>query len=335
MKIGLVGAGRIGAFHARTLDRLPAVRTLLIADTDPAYARTLADELKKAAAVDTVDELFAAGPDAVVVAASTAAHAPLVRRALRAGLPVFCEKPVAPDVAGTIEIMEEARRSGVPVQVGFQRRFDAGHVAARAAVVSGRLGWIHTLRSCTLDPAPPPPGYLPQSGGIFRDCAIHDIDGIRYVTGQEIVEVAAVGANRGEPYFAESGDVDTASAVLRLADGSLATVSATRYNSAGYDARLEVLGATGDVTAGLDERTPLVSVPERAEAGQSTPYGGFLDRFADAYAAELAAFTEVVAGRLDNPCTPRDALAALLVADACEQSRREGRTVQVQEVSSR
>lgn len=342
MRIGLAGAGRIGAFHAMTLDRLPVVEELVVADAYPARAKALADGLSSATAADSVDALFEAGHglDGLVVAAATDAHAALVVRAVKAGLAVFCEKPIAADIPGSLDVLAEVRRAGKPLQVGFQRRFDAGHIAAREAVASGRLGWVHTLRSCTLDPAPPPPEYLPHSGGLFRDCLIHDVDGVRFVTGQEVKEVIAVGANKGDPYFREFHDVDTGAAVLTLRDGTLALCSATRYNAAGYDVRLEVLGSQDSIVTGLDERTPLTAFPVDAQSdrgpgrGHAAAYGGFLERFADAYAAELVAFTEVVAGKIENPCPPEDALEAFYVAEACELSRREGRSVLVKEVRS-
>ncbi|MCP2336275.1 Gfo/Idh/MocA family protein [Actinomadura rupiterrae] len=281
-------------------------------------------------AVASVDELFAAGADGFVVAAATDAHAVLVERAVAQGTPVFCEKPLAPDADGTLQIVRAACEARVPVQVGFQRRFDAGYQAARDAVASGRLGWLHTVRSCGFDPAPPPAEYVPTSGGLFRDCLIHDLDSIRYVTGREVVRVVAAGANRGDAFFRESGDVDTGAALLVLDDGTLGLIAATRYNAAGYDVRLEVFGSKDSVVAGLDDRTPITPLPD---AGRSGPaYSGFLERFATAYDAELAAFVQVVAGTRANPCPPEEALEAFYLAEACDLSRREGRAVDVEEV---
>ncbi|MDL4774692.1 Gfo/Idh/MocA family protein [Actinomadura xylanilytica] len=341
MRIGLAGAGRIGARHAAALRRLPEVETLVIADADAARAHALAARLAAPAAgapdpagaveaAGSVPELFGAGLDGIVIAAATDAHADLVDRSLTAGIAVFCEKPLAADLGGTFQIVAAARASGIPVQVGFQRRFDAGNAAAREAVASGRLGWLHTVRSCSFDPAPPPPEYVPVSGGLFRDCVIHDLDLIRFVTGREVDWVVAAGANRGEDFFRDAGDVDAGTAMLMLDDGTLGLVAATRYNAAGYDARLELFGSKDSVVAGLDERTPVT--PLTGREGPSDPYEGFLERFAGAYDAELRTFIDVVAGRAENPCPPEEALEAFYLAEACEMSRREGRIVGAGEV---
>ena len=253
MRIGLIGVGRIGAFHASTLRGLPAVDSVIVTDSDVPRVRAVAGELGTELAASAPD-LLEAGIDALVIATSTGTHPDLIIRGVKAGLPVFCEKPVARDLAGTLEVIKSVNGSANQVQIGFQRRFDAGFVAAREAAQSGALGWLHTIRSTTLDAAPPPAGYIPSSGGIFRDCAVHDFDAIRWVTGREVVQVYAVGANRGEEFFCEAGDVDTAAAVLTLDDGTLALVSCGRYNAAGYDVRLELLGSQGSVCSGLDAR---------------------------------------------------------------------------------
>src|SRR6516164_187182 len=215
MRIGLIGVGRIGVFHASTLRGLPGVDSLTITDADLERARQVAGEFG-AQTAGSVTELLEGGVDALVIAAVTGAHPELIKRGVQAGVPVFCEKPVAPDVEGTLDVIKSTRGSAVPVQIGFQRRFDAGFRAARDAVQSGSLGWLHTVRSTTLDATPPPAGYIPRSGGIFRDCAVHDFDAIRWVTGREVVQVYAKGSNRGEEFFLAAGDIDTACAVLTL-----------------------------------------------------------------------------------------------------------------------
>jgi myo-inositol 2-dehydrogenase / D-chiro-inositol 1-dehydrogenase len=331
MRIGLIGAGRIGAFHAATLAALDGLGSLVVADTDPVRARQVA--AAHGAGVLPVDALFGSRPDAVVIAAATAAHAGLVAEAARAGIPVFCEKPLAVNLAGTVAVLDAVAAAGGLLQVGFQRRFDPGYRAAREAVRAGRLGRLHTVRTVSSDAAPPPAAYVPLSGGLYRDCLIHDFDILRWVTGREVTEVYAVGANVGADFFRAAGDADTAAVLLTLEDGVVATATATRYHAAGYDVRMELAGTGEQLAVGMGPRTPLTPL-EAGPSPRPAAWPGFLDRFADAYRAELAAFLRVVRGLEPNPCEGREALRALLVAEACEISRREGRPVRVAEVAA-
>ncbi|MFI7666547.1 Gfo/Idh/MocA family oxidoreductase [Nocardia sp. NPDC049526] len=331
LTVGLAGVGRIGTSHAETLTHLPGVDTVIVADADAERARAAAGKLG-VQAVSDIDALLAAPLDGLVIATATDSHPELIIRAVDAGIPVFCEKPVAADIQGTLSVIDHIQNSTVPVQIGFQRRFDAGYRAARDAIVSGSLGWLHTLRATTLDPTPPPAEYIPRSGGLFRDCGVHDFDIIRWVTGREVVEIYATGANRGEQFFADAGDVDTAAVLLRLDDGALATVSLGRYNGAGYDVRLEALGSRGNAIVGLDDRSPLTSVEPDYAPSPYPAYPGFMERFRRAYTDELAAFLSVLSGELANPCTPADALEAFYIAEACELSRHKNRPVALTEV---
>ena len=331
MRIGLIGLGRIGAFHAETLSNLPAVTELVVTDALPAVTERIARKYGAEPAPDPA-ALLHSGLDGVVIAAATDAHPQLILDAVEAGLPVFCEKPVA---QGTAEAADVLRRcAGARVQIGYNRRFDPGFVAARAAVVSGELGRLHTVRSTTLDPAPPPAAYLAGSGGIFRDCSVHDFDIVRWVTGREVTEVYATGSTTGDPVFAEIGDASTTAAILTLDDGTLAVVSNTRYNGRGYDVRLEVHGSADSIAAGLEDRLPLRSAEPGAAFPAGPPHTFFMDRFAEAYRRELDAFTEVVAGVRESPCTVADAVEAGWIAEACTVSRHEHRPVRVSEVRS-
>ena len=331
MRIGLVGVGRIGAFHAATLKGLDCVEQVVVADADAARAMAVAKGLGLESVPD-VDALLGAGLDGVAICAPTRTHAELIGRALQGGLPTFCEKPLASDLQATRLIADQVAGGAIPVQMGFQRRFDAGFRAAQDAVASGSLGWIHTIRANTGDPAPPPASYIPTSGGFFRDCSIHDFDAVRFVTGREVVSVYAVGENRGEAFFAESGDVDAAAAVLTLDDGTTALISGSRYNARGYDVRLEALGSKDSISVGLDDRLPLRSVENGVDFPSARPYGDFMERFHQAYVDEMIAFTELVAGRIETPCSVQEALRSFLVAEACDLSRREGRPVRMDEV---
>jgi myo-inositol 2-dehydrogenase / D-chiro-inositol 1-dehydrogenase len=333
--LGLVGVGRIGAFHARTLHGLPDVE-VVVADAQSGRAEELAAALGVRWAPD-IGSLLRTDLDALVVATPTGSHAELIERGVAAGIPVFCEKPVAENSTKTLEVIKSVEKHGGRVQIGFQRRFDTGYAAARAEVGSGALGRVHTLRAQTSDPFPPPAGYIATSGGIFRDCSVHDFDAIRWVTGREIVSVFASGSAAGEAFFAEFGDADTAAAVLRLDDDALATVTATRYHGAGYAVTLDVAGTRGSIGAGYDDGLPLRPVGDGGGGvGGAWPkgpaYGGFMDRFQQAYEGELQAFVQFAQGRIENPCPVGEALEALYVAEACDVSRAENRPVTIAEV---
>ncbi|MFI1288032.1 Gfo/Idh/MocA family oxidoreductase [Streptomyces sp. NPDC020792] len=331
MRIGILGLGRIGAFHAETLSGLDTVESLVLADPFTDAAKTAAERFG-AEVADSAEAVLAAGVDGVVVAAATDAHPALILAAVDAGVPVFCEKPVARTMTEGVEVLRAVQGSGVPVQIGYNRRFDAGFAAARAAVRAGELGRLHTVRSTTLDPAPPPAAYIAASGGIFRDCSVHDFDIIRWVTGREVTEVYAVGGNRGADYIREAGDADTTGAVLTLDDGTIAVVSNSRHNARGYDVRMELHGFEDSIAVGLDDKLPLRSVEPGVTFPAGIPHDFFMDRFTAAYRAELTAFTEVVAGRLPSPCTVADALEAGWIAEACTLSLHEHRPVRIDEV---
>ncbi|GAA0474206.1 Gfo/Idh/MocA family oxidoreductase [Streptomyces sp. NPDC046215] len=334
MRIGLIGAGRIGSFHAAVLAGADGVGELVVADADPGRAAALAARVgARAASPDAV--LMPGAVDAVVITAATAAHAGLITAAARAGLPAFCEKPVALDPAATLRALREVDAAGTLLQLGFQRRFDAGFLAAREALRAGRLGRVHTIRTVTSDPAPPPPEFLPHSGGLIRDCLVHDFDAVRWLTGREVSEVYARGSAGGAAFFREAGDVDTAAALLTLDDGTLVTATATRYNGAGCDVRTELSGERDQWVVGLDGRTPATSAEPAGPGAPARPWGGFLERFDGAYRAELAHFLRAARGEAPNPCPGWEGLWALLVAEACELSRREGRPVRPAEVAER
>jgi myo-inositol 2-dehydrogenase / D-chiro-inositol 1-dehydrogenase len=331
LHVGVVGVGRIGVFHAATLVEVDGVGRLTLADVDVARARAVAAELGAEAAASPQALMDAV--DAVVIATPTASHAAMLELAARAGVAAFCEKPVALDLGTLDALLEDADRAGIFVQVGFQRRFDAGYRAARDAVATGAVGTLLALRAATHDPAPPPAAYIATSGGIFRDLHIHDFDAIRFVTGDEIVEVYADGSVRETDWFAAAGDVDTAAALLRLSGGALAVGTGARHEPLGYDVRLEVFGSAHSIGVGLDDRTPLHSA-EPGATQPATSYANFLERFAGAYRNELAAFVESVRTVAPSTCTLADARAALAVALAADRSRAERRPVSIEEVTS-
>ncbi|MFF1830205.1 Gfo/Idh/MocA family oxidoreductase [Paenarthrobacter sp. NPDC058040] len=333
--LGLVGVGRIGVMHARNISALNEVLNpdgvqlrLKLTDVAEEHARSVAADFG-AEFLATVEELIASGIDGLVIATGTATHPDLIRAGVDAGIPVFCEKPVAVNVAESLPVLEYIREKGGTVQIGHQRRFDAGYLEAKRAYDAGELGWIHSLRAVTCDMTPPPVEFLATSGGLFRDCSVHDFDILRWLTGKEIVEVYAKGSNNGDPAIGEVGDVDTALAVVTFDDGTVGTVSASRYNGAGHDVRLELQGSEGSILVGMDHQMAVRS----AELGIAFPAGAahktFAERFHQAYRSEVAAFVEVILGQRKNPCTPEDAVAASRVADAAQESLETGVPVKV------
>ncbi len=329
MKVGLVGAGRIGTHHAGILARLEGVTSMAVADVMPGRAAALAAAIPGAAAVE-VDNVFSRS-DAVVIASSTDSHADLIKAAARAGLAAFCEKPIALDLESTRDVIAAVESSGITVQMGFQRRYDPAMRAVRDRVAGGEIGVPYLVRSQTHDPSPPPLDYIPVSGGIFKDCLIHDIDIVRYVTGQEVVSVTAFGSVAGHAEIASLGDYGTATAMLEMSGGTLAQISGMRHDPVGYDVRLEVFAPGDSVAAGWSERTPIRSAEPGAPRAED-PIVSFWDRFDAAYRAEMEAFVEVVAGREEPASGPGDAHEALRIATACDLSAAEGRRVNLEEV---
>ena len=336
MRIGLIGLGRIGNFHADTLAALPKADELVVTDPSTAAADVVTGRIAKATAVDSPDAVLAAGVDGVVIAAATNAHAELLLAAVDKGIPTFCEKPVAGTADEAVAVRDRLAGSDVPVQIGYPRRFDPAFVAAREAARAGALGRVHTVRSTTLDPAPPPAAYLAISGGIFRDCSVHDFDAVRWVTGREVVEVYAVGSidpDAPAGLYADNDDWSTVSVLLTMDDGTIGVVSNTRTNARGYDVRLEVHGVNDSVAAGLDEGLPLRPMQPGITWPAGPPHSFFMDRLTEAFRRELATFCDVAAGSIPSPCTITDAMGTAWVAEAATLSAREQRPVRTEEVA--
>ncbi|HEY1478943.1 MAG TPA: Gfo/Idh/MocA family oxidoreductase [Gaiellales bacterium] len=332
LHVGVIGVGRIGAFHARTLAQLDGVHAITLCDADEGRARELARSLGAGYAA-TPEQLVARGVDALVIATSTPSHAPMLRLAAAAGLPAFCEKPIGLDLETVVAIEGEVERAGILVQVGFQRRFDAGYRAAADAISAGALGNLLVLRLATHDPSPPPEAYIASSGGIFRDLHIHDFDVVRFVTGQEVVDVYADGAVQETAWFGDHGDVDVAVAVLRLSGGALAVLTGTRHDPLGYDVRLEAFGTRDSIAVGVDARSPLRSLEPDLPGYHEDGYRDFMDRFEPAYRAELESFVATVRGVARTPCSLAEARAAMQIALAADRSRAERRPVPIDEIA--
>jgi myo-inositol 2-dehydrogenase / D-chiro-inositol 1-dehydrogenase len=330
LALGVVGLGRIGMHHVQTLLGFDGV-SVSVTDADTRRARRVADELG-VRAVATPEALLESGVDALVIATSTPSHAILLELAAASGVPAFCEKPVALDLATLDRVREAVDLAGIVVQIGFQRRFDAGYVAAHDAVATGGVGRILAMRAATHDPVSPPAEYIAASGGIFRDLHIHDFDAIRFVSGEEVTQVYADGAGLDAPWVDELDDVDVSAAILHLSGGGLVIVSGTRRDPLGYDVRLEVFGTDDSIAVGQDPRSPIRSVERDAPGPPPAAYRDFWDRFEPAYRRELVAFVETVRTGTTSACSLTEARAALVVAVAAERSRAERRPVSIEEV---
>ncbi len=332
MRVALLGVGRMGRLHARLLAELTDPAALVVADLDASRAREVAAELRATAVADMAEAIRAA--DALVIATVTSAHAELIRAGLERGVPIFCEKPLSPELSESARLVAEIEAAGLPFQLGFHRRFDVAYRAARQLIETGAMGRVYLLRLAGHDAQPPHESYIPASGGFFHDSSIHDFDIARWLTGQEVEEVYADGAVRAFEAFGRYGDVDTAVATLRLSDGTLGVLTGARHNGRGYDVRMEIFGSLDSVSIGLAPRTPLRSLEPGVPPPSEPAWSIFLDRFADAYRAELAAFLRVAGGEEASACTARDGLEAQRVAAAAGRSLREHRPVRPSEIDA-
>ena len=331
MKIAILGVGRLGAYHAKILAAMPEVSELRVNDADAGRAAAVATELgaKHAPSIDAALD----GADAAVIVTPTGTHAELILRALDRGMSVFCEKPIALDLESTKRVVDQVERKNARVQIGFQRRFDAGFQEARRRVRTGALGTVYSFHMTSRDALPPPDAYIQTSGGQFVDQLIHDFDVTRWMFGDEVDEIYATGSTLGYPQYAQWGDVATSAVIVKLRGGAVGLLEAARHNEAGYDIRVEVYGAKDTIAVGLDPRTPLVSVERDAPRFKSPAYPTFFVRFDAAYRAELAHFLRFARGEAENPCTARDGMEALRLGLAARRSLKERRPIALNEIT--
>jgi len=331
LRVAILGVGRLGATHAATLRSISDVSELRIYDADGARAKDVAARLgaTAAASIDAALE----GVDAAVIVTPTDTHAPLIRRCLDAGIATFCEKPIAIGIAETTAIVDHAAKTKGRLQIGFQRRFDAGYRRAREAIRSGELGTVYSFLMVSCDRIPPPDAYIASSGGQFKDQFIHDFDITRWLLDDEVADITATGSTRGFPTYDAMKDVGTSAVLMRTRGGAIGLATALRHNEAGYDIHVEIHGGKDTIAIGIDPRTPWRSVEQDAPAFASPPYPSFHVRFADAYRDELAYFLRFARGEVENRCTAADALEALRIAEAAGRSWREQRTVRLDEVA--
>jgi myo-inositol 2-dehydrogenase/D-chiro-inositol 1-dehydrogenase len=323
IKIGLIGAGRIGRRHALTLASLiPLAELAVVCDAMEGSAKATAEANRVERWTTNADSVIAdPSIQAIVIASSTDSHAPLITAAARAGKDVFCEKPIALDLPATDAALDAVDKAGTRLQIGFQRRYDKGFRRAKDMIAAGELGRIESIRDTMRDPGPPPRDYLATSGGLYRDMTIHNFDNVRWLMGDEVSEVYAVAIAVVDPMFAEFGDVDTSIVTLRFAGGGIAVIDNSRRAGFGYDVRTEIFGSNGALFVGYSRDTPILHLTKAGVFSDHVHW--FLERFDQAYVDELRDFVDCIVHDRQPAITGDDGRAAMALAYACEASLKE------------
>lgn len=325
LRLGILGCGRIGQVHARSIKALEDARIVAVADALPAAAQTLAAstgaEIREVEAILSAEDV-----DAVIIGTPTDSHYAQIMGAAKAGKAIFCEKPVDMSVDNIRACMEVVNATGVVFMTGFNRRFDPNFAALRARIQSGAIGAVELVTITSRDPAPPPVSYIERSGGLFRDMMIHDFDMARFLMGEEFIRLHAVGSALVDPEIGAAGDVDTAAVILTTASGRICQISNSRRASYGYDQRIEVHGQLGMLRA----ENQLESTVELAtETGfrRDPAQHFFLERYEAAYLAEMRAFVAAALGGAAPEPDIQDGLRAQMLADAATLSRASGQPI--------
>lgn len=333
LNIGIIGAGRIGKVHAATVAyRIPSARIAAVADVSGDAARQLAAQFNVPRAWDDPAAIFEDKEiQAVFICSSTDTHAGFIEAAAGAGKHIFCEKPIALELAAIDRALAAVEKAGVKLQIGFNRRFDANFARVRRAIVTGEIGAPALLHIISRDPGPPPIAYVKVSGGMFMDMTIHDFDMARFLIGAEVEEVYTQAGVTVDPAIGEAGDVDTAVIMLKYANGVIGTIDNCRRATYGYDQRVEVLGSKGAI-ATTNNYPNAATVSDGASVRRDLPLNFFMDRYTESFATEVAAFVDAVVNDKPTPVTGLDGRAPVVMGLAAGKSYREGRPVKLSEI---
>jgi myo-inositol 2-dehydrogenase / D-chiro-inositol 1-dehydrogenase len=326
IRICQFGAGRIGKLHALNLSRHPAYDLRYVVDVHEPSALAVAESVGSKAAT-TERALADPAIDAVLIASSTDTHADLIEASARAGKAILCEKPIDLSRSRVDACLKVVAETGVPLMIGFNRRFDANFRTLKRQIDEGRIGRVETISIVSRDPAPPGPDYIKVSGGLYRDMMIHDFDIARWLLDEEPVEARATGSCLVDPQIGRLGDIDTAMVVLRTASGRLCQISCSRRASYGYDQRIEVHGELGMARA-ENVRLSTVEIADAEGFHGALPPHFFIERYAGAYLAELDHFAQALEGGIAPSPSGEDGRHALALADAANESAASGRAVQ-------
>ena len=337
MKIGLIGAGRIGKLHGELLTyHVPEAEIKAVADIHIDQAEQWAEKLNISKSKLTTDHttiLKDSEIEAVLICSSTDTHSQFIIEAAAAGKHIFCEKPIDFDVDRIKAALNAVKEAGVKLQIGFNRRFDHNFRKVREAVEDGKIGDVHMVKITSRDPAPPPIEYVKVSGGIFLDMSIHDFDMARYLSASEVEEVYAQGAVLIDPVIGDVGDIDTAVITLKFKNNAMGVIDNSRQAVYGYDQRVEVFGSKGCVEVQND-------VPNSSKLSTSDgvisekPLYFFLERYQISYVEELKAFVDAIINDKEPQVTGNDGLQPVLIGLAALKSLREKRAVKIEEVTA-
>ena len=335
MKIGLIGAGRIGKLHAELLAaHVPAAEIKTVAEIYIDGVKEWANQHRISnLTTDYTDILNDAEIEAVLICSSTDTHARLISEAADAGKHIFCEKPIDFDIEKINQALTSVKAAGVKLQVGFNRRFDHNFKKVHELVASGKVGDVHIVKITSRDPAPPPEEYIKVSGGIFLDMTIHDFDMARYLSLDEVEEVFAQGAVLIDPAIGDLGDVDTAIVTLKFKNGAMGVIDNSRQAVYGYDQRVEVFGSKGCVEVKNDfPNSAKLSTTDGVVSEK--PLYFFLERYKMSYVEELKAFVDAIANDQQPAVTGNDGLQPVLIGVAALKSLTEKRPVKIEEVEA-
>lgn len=329
-RIGIIGAGRIGRVHAKSISEMDGAELAMIADPFEKFGKQAASDFNTKYSPNWEDMLADDTINGIVIGSPTPYHAEQIVKSAHAGKAIFCEKPISNDLATIDKCLDVVSETKARLLIGFQRRFDANFRAVRDQVAGGAIGQVRMFQINSRDPAPPPAEYLAQSGGIFLDMMSHDFDQARFCTGGEIEEVFVTG-HAFEEAAQQADDLDTVLVTLKMSNGSFGTIGNSRRCAYGYDQRIEVFGSKGMLSS--NNRTAnTVDLSNDAGTTSPLPYSFFMDRYALAYAGVMQEFAKMIREGSEPSVTGLDGRAPIVAAMAAAKSYAEGRTVRLTEV---
>jgi myo-inositol 2-dehydrogenase/D-chiro-inositol 1-dehydrogenase len=327
LRFGVLGAGRIGKVHAKALHESGRAQVAYIADAMPDAASSLAGSVgAKTASVD--DVITASDVDAILIATPTDTHADLIEQAARAGKMILCEKPVSLSVERIEECLKVVEQAGVPLMIGFHRRYDPNFSVLERRLRAGEIGGVEMVTITCRDPSPPPVSYIERSGGLYRDMMIHDFDMARFLLGEDPVVVHALGASLVDPAIGQAGDIDTAAVHMQTATGKMCIITNSRRATYGHDQRIEVHGSAGMLRAGNIHLTTLEKADSAGFTSDPIPFS-FIERYEDAYRIEINAFLTAIEKGEAPRASGHDGLMAQKLAEAAAESLKAGQAVAV------